>query len=182
MKNVVYAVAMVIGLIGCSKESEIALSELNQDRVELNVTGSFVVGTVDASGAMTITYDAAELAELAACAVSEDAIDNLELEHVPSVGYFLSGVASSTGSYTTFSIKLSLNDGDLSWEDNAEIFTCLTTSSTPCELEVQSAETFDCNNSGGACGSAVIGGEGGTSYDACNWPWQVPQKTKGGQN
>lgn len=172
------SLVVVAALVGCSKEAEIALNESSVDRVEQSGSGSFDVGTVNSNGVATITYGYAELSELAACAVSESAVTGLVIEHIPGVGYYLSGVGSSVGSNTTFSIELVNDNGTLSWEDNAVIFTCETTSTTPCDLDVISAQTYDCNNSAGSCGQTVIGGSSGAQYSACNWPWIVPGKTK----
>jgi len=100
------------------------------------------------------------------------------IDHIQGVGYYLSGVGNSSGSFTTFSIELSLDNSTLSWQDNAVIFTCETTSSTPCELDVISEQTYECDNTSGSCWQTIIGGEGGSSYEACNWPWKVGTKSK----
>jgi len=172
------AVVIVAAMVGCSKESEVALNEAGYDRAEQSSSGSFDVGTVGANGVAVITYDMLELTELVACAVSEASATSLVIEYVSSVGYYLSGVGVSAGSNTTFSIELTNDNGTLSWEDNAVIFTCETTSTTPCDLDVVSAQTYDCSNSAGSCGQTVIGGDNGSAYASCNWPWKVIGKTK----
>lgn len=177
MKKLVL-IAAVAALVGCTKESEIALTETNNSRVELSTDGSFDVGTVDANGVATITYDFTELKEITSCAVSEDNIDNLSISYKANTGYFLSGVGSSTNSFTTFSISLSQAGDVLSWVDNAVIFTCESTTQA-CDLEVIDSQTYDCNNNSSTCGQAIIGGDNGSDYAACsNWPWLVAKKTK----
>lgn len=172
------AVVIVATMVGCSKESEITLTEAGYDRAEQSSSGSFDVGTVGANDVAVITYDLVELTDLVSCAVSESSATSLVIEHVSSVGYYLSGIGVSPGSNTTFSIELTNDNGTLSWEDNAVIFTCETTSTTPCDLDVVSAQTYDCSNSAGSCGQTVIGGEEGSSYAACNWPWKIAGKSK----
>jgi hypothetical protein len=177
MKKLVLAVAVIATMIGCSKETEIAMSEVNNS-VEFSSSGSFDLGSIDAAGNGVITYDLVELAEMCACAISEDAAAGLMIDHISGVGYYLSGVASSTGSNTTFSIELTVDGSTLSWADNAVIFTCETTSTLPCDLDVLSEQTFDCSNTSGTCGQNIVGGENGASYADCNWPWDIPGKSK----
>lgn len=178
MKRLVVTLAIAATIVGCSKEAEVALSEATNDRVEFSSSGSFDVGTVDANGNATLTYDMEELTDLVACAVSEDDASGITIDHVSGVGYYLAGKGFSSGSYTTFAIELTVDNSTLSWEDNAVIFTCGTTASTQCDLDVISEQTYSCDNTGGSCGQTIIGGCGGSSYAACNWPWDIPGKTK----
>ena len=177
MKKLVLAVAMIATIASCSKESDLTMNATN-NRVELSSDGSFDVGTIDGAGNGILTYDLTELQEICACAVSEDMVGAVQIDHVPGVGYYLSGIGSSTGSNTTFSIELTVTENVLSWADNALIMTCETTSSVPCELDVVSELDYSCSNTAGSCGQTVIGGENGASYNDCNWPWLIPSKTK----
>lgn len=170
--------AAIAALVGCSKESEIALTETSNQSVELSNEGSFDVGTIDANGVATINYELYELKDITSCAVSEDAVSNLTINYISNTGYFLAGVGSSANSFTTFSVSLSQNGDILSWTDNAVIFTCKSTTEA-CDLIVIDAQTYDCDNSTSTCGQAIIGGDNGAEYSACsNWPWQVTRKTK----
>ncbi len=165
-------------MVGCTKESEIALNESSNDNVQLLLDGSFDVGTVDANGVASITYDLVDLADITSCAVSEDASDNLTIKYVANTGYFLAGVGHSANSFTSFSVSLSQTGNVLTWVDNAVIFTCESTTDA-CSLDVIDGQSYDCTNSTSTCGQAIIGGDIGTEYSVCNnWPWQVAKKNK----
>lgn len=178
MKKLVVLTA-AIALFGCSKQAEQELMQTSNERVELSTSGVIEVGVVDAQGNATITHNMADLAEYAACAVSEDDAFNLHLEYVAGAGYYLNGFGSSTGSHTTFAIELEDNSGELSWVESSTVLTCETTASTPCDLEVQSAQTYTCDNDNGSCGQTIIDGLSDVSCAADHeFPWMITKRGK----
>jgi len=178
MKKLI-VIALVIGLIGCSKDAENEMSEISNsnENIEASASGSFDLGIVESNGDLTITYDMTELQELTSCAVSEGTSSNLSIIEENGAGYYLVGEGSSTNSHTTFAIYLDEYEGVLSWSDNAPIFKCTSDGTDNCSLDIIDYETFVCSNSGNTCVEGTEGG--GASYgNPCNWPWLVGNKDK----
>jgi len=174
-------VLLSVGLLSCSKESELVMTDVNQaNEVQLSITDAFIVGEVDGNGVVSITYNMAELEELCACGVSENSATGLSIIDEPGIGYYLSGQGSSTGSTTSFKVALTLDGSDIYWEDGAHIAMCQTSSSIPCDVVVAGVENFSCDNgTAGECNDDEIGGGSGLGYPSCedtDWPWAVKNK------
>jgi hypothetical protein len=161
--------ALGVTLMGCSKESDLGITNAagNEDAhtVLASVQNGFKVGEVSGN-TVQITYNMNDLSELAACAISESEAGGLNLE-LFSGSYFLSGVGTSEGTITTFSLPLALDGGDLYWVEGTEIMMCHTTSSTPCDLTLEPGG-FSCYNPDD-CSEDTF--SAGPHPKSCQWPW-----------
>jgi hypothetical protein len=177
MKKFMLFAAAAALTISCSKESNNVLtSDLNQaaHEAQLSVSSSFVVGVIDASGSATITYDLAELEAICACAVAESDATGLTYSQNSGGDYFLSGVASSSGSYTSFAVELELNaSNELIWNSTNTVLTCQSDAANPCTLTLGNNLDYSCDNSAGTCVQTPIGDGEAAGSEPCNWPWMV---------
>lgn len=177
MKKLMLFVAAAALTVSCSKESNNVLtSDLSQaaNEAQLSNSSSSVVGSVDANGNASISYDLSELEDICACAVSESDASGLFINQNTNGDYFLSGVASSTGSYTTFAVELSLSTtNELIWSSSNTVLTCQTSAANPCALTLGNELNYSCSNSGGTCVQTPIGDGQTQSAADCNWPWMV---------
>lgn len=177
MKKFMLFVAAAALTMSCSKESNNVLtSDLSQaaHEAQLSTSSSFVVGTIDANGNASITYDLSELEAICACAVTESDAAGLLFKQNTGGDYFLSGIASSTGSYTSFAVELNLSStNELIWNSSNAVLTCQTSASAPCALTLGNELNYSCSNSAGTCVQTTIGDGQTEASAACNWPWMV---------
>lgn len=149
---------------------------------QLSFNDAFKVGEFDGSGNPVITYNMSDLQDICACSVFEDQAAGISITNEPGFGHFLSGEGTSSGSHTTFKVKLTVDGNDILWEDEAHVAMCQTSSSTPCDLTITGVEDFTCDNgTQGSCNENETGGGSGFPYTSCedtDWPWAVKDKDK----
>lgn len=169
-------------MFGCTKESTLLMNEMPANERQLSTMDAFKVGELDGNGNANITYNMTDLQEICACSVFEDQTTGLQLTDVAGFGYFLSGEGTSSGSHTTFKVKMTLDGNDIMWENEAHVAMCQTSSSTPCDLTITGEEDFTCDNgTQGSCNEDETGGGSGFPYASCgdtNWPWVGKKQDK----
>lgn len=182
MKNFAIILIATLTLISCSKDSDLLNANINQaNSVQLSQSNAFKVGELDANGYPNITFDPIELAELTSCAVSEESTNGLIITN-ETVGFYLGGIGTSSGSSTSFKVELVVDGNNLYWEDGAHIAMCQTTNPTPCEVSIIDQESFVCiNDNPLVCNDDEIGGGSTGEYPSCgdtDWPWAGASKDK----